>query len=225
MFKQRRTKARDRGEQLWFILPEPDRTAARVRRELAKEGVVVSKATLSRWANEWKRIDHKAVDLVELPAEQTPATAAGLADIPPALRDVLPTRLLLVARGEGLGRLEDAICTLSDGLGAHADEIVANDKSLLIAAASLSAMACAMERIIAARVAVSFAHRSYCEGDRLLAEAELHRATAKKLNGEVASPAPKAEGTRESDGTVYFDPDLDDEVFRLLREGTRPPRR
>src|SRR4051812_40203632 len=120
MFTQRRTKARDRGEQLWFILPEPDRTAARVRRELAKEGVVVSKATLSRWANEWKRIDHKAVDLVELPAEQTPATAAGLAHIRAGLRDVLPTRLLLVARGEGLDRLEDAICTLSDGLGARA---------------------------------------------------------------------------------------------------------
>src|SRR4051794_24213932 len=108
MFKQRRTKARDRGEQLWFILPEPDRTAARVRRELANEGVVVSKATLSRWANDWKRIAHKAVDLVQLPAEQTPATTAELADIPPALRDVLPARLLLVARGQGLDHLEDA---------------------------------------------------------------------------------------------------------------------
>src|SRR4051794_33378191 len=116
MFKQHRTKAFDRGQQLWFLLPETERTAARVRRELVKEGIVVSKASVSRWANKWKRIAHKAVDLVELPVGQTPATATELADIPPELREVLPDRLLLVARGEGLDRLEDAICILSDGL-------------------------------------------------------------------------------------------------------------
>jgi hypothetical protein len=159
--------------------------------------------------------------LVQLPAEQTRATTAELADIPPALRDVLPARLLSVAHGQGLDRLEEAICILSDGLAARVDEIVADNKSLLVAAQAFSAMACAMERVVSARVAVSFAHRSYCEGDRLLAEAELHRAKAKNLNAEAAAPARRAGGTRESDGTVYFDP-IDEEVFRLLREGRRP---
>src|SRR3954447_7896947 len=216
MFKQHRTKAFDRGQQLWFLLPETERTAARVRCELADEGIVVSKASVSRWANNWRRVAHKAVDLIELPPARSPTTATEFADIPPELRDLLPPRLLLVARGEGLDRIEDAISILSQGIAARAEEIVSDHSSLPLAAAALSAMANAMERIVAARVAVSFAHRSYSEGDRLLAEAELHRATAKKLNAEAAAPARKADGTHERDGTVYSDP-LDEEVFRLLR--------
>jgi hypothetical protein len=184
MFTQRKTKARDRGEALWFLLPDSQRTAARVLDELSKEGITVSKASVCRWARSWKGIADKVVDLVELPPEQAPATSAELAEIPPELRDVLPDRLLLVARGEGLDRIEHAICILSDGLAARADEIVGDDKSLLVVAGALSAMAAAMERIVAARATVSMAHRSYCEGDRLLAEADLHRATAKKLAAE-----------------------------------------
>lgn len=216
MFIQRRTQARDRGQDLWFLLPAAERTAARVRRELADEGIVVSKASVCRWAVDWKRVAHKAVDLVELPSGQTPGTTARVPEIAPTLRDVLPERLLAVARGEGLDRLEDAICILSNGLAANVDEIVQRDTSLLVTAQALLAMATAMERIVAARAAVSFAHRSYCEGDRLLAQAELHRATAKKLTAEVEATA-----TRERDGddpVQHFDPDLEDDTFRRLRE-------
>jgi hypothetical protein len=42
-------------------------------------------------------------------------------------------------------------------------------------------LAGAMERIVTARATVSIAHRSYSEGDRLLAEAERQRAEARKL--------------------------------------------
>jgi len=65
MFKQRKAKARDRGQEIWFLLPESERTAARVRNELLKEGLEVSKATAARWANGWRAVAHKAVDLMK----------------------------------------------------------------------------------------------------------------------------------------------------------------
>jgi hypothetical protein len=222
MFKQRKTKTCDRGQEIWFLIPESERTAARVLDELSKEGFKVSKATVSRWAKGWKNIAHKAVDLIKLPkAGPRAETAIDLADIPAELRCVLPDRLLLVARGKGLDRVEDAICILSNGLAARADELVKNDKSLKIAVGTLSAMASAMERIVASRATVSIAHRSFCEGDRLLAEAERHRAEAKKFNAETEalSNESRARNAREIPGTASYKKSMsaEHEVLAALR--------
>jgi hypothetical protein len=73
----------------------------------------------------------------------------------------IPDRLLHVARGKGLDRVESAISILSDGIAARVDQIVAGDKSLRLATGALSVMASARERIVSARATVSTAHRTY----------------------------------------------------------------
>ena len=65
------------------------------------------------------------------------------------------------------------------------------------------------------------------EGDRLLAEAELHRATAKKLPAEAAAmPAARSDTARAAAGSRgYFDPALEDDTMRMLRDVEASPRR
>lgn len=204
---QPRTKAKDRGQEIWFLLSESERTAGRVLDGLKAEGIRASKASVCRWANEWKAVVHKAVDLIELPAPTETTTTADLADIPAELRQVIPDRLLHVAKGRGLDRVEDAIGILSDGIAARAQQLVAdeNHKTLRTAVGALATMASAMERIVTSRATVSIAHRSYCEGDRLLAEAERHRAEAKKIDAETEalSGESRARNAREIPGTAY----------------------
>jgi hypothetical protein len=178
MFKQRKTESHDRGQTIWFLLPESERTAVRVLNELSREGFKVSKATVSRWANNWKQAAHKAVDLIPLPDKGVEAPADDLSDIPEWIRKALPERLLVIARGKGLDRVEHAICLLCDGLSARVEQIVRDDRSLLVTAGALSAMATAMYQVTSARAIVAIAHRSFCEGDKLSAEAKKVEAEA-----------------------------------------------
>src|SRR5262245_31128884 len=99
---QPRTEARDRGQELWSLLPKQERTAGRVLDALAREGIKASKASVCRWAKEWKRVVHTAADLIELPPKPAAAASppADLADVPPELRQIIPDRLLHVARGK-----------------------------------------------------------------------------------------------------------------------------
>src|SRR5262249_27173600 len=160
---------------LWFLLPEQERTAARALEHLRAEGFNVSKATVARWAKAWKEIAYKAVNLIDLPKSAPPAAAmlADLADVPAELRAVIPDRLLLVAKGKGLDRVENAIAIFCDGIAARAPQILdgsfkshtsqesqskshsSADKSLRLATGSLATMAAAMERVIVARATVS----------------------------------------------------------------------
>ena len=97
----------------------------------------------------------------------------------------LSERLQIVARGNGLDRVEDAICKVSELIANRADSSM-SEKGLQTAVGAIAGLAYAMERIVKSRAMVSIAHRSYAEGDKLLAEAERDCAEANKLQAETA---------------------------------------
>jgi hypothetical protein len=194
---------------------------------LARENIKVSKASVCRWAKGWKAVVHRAVDLIELPlkpANET-ATAEALADIPAELRQTFPDRLLHVARGKGLDRVEEAIRILSDAIARRASELVSNKdpKALRTVVGALATMASAMESIVTSRATVATAHRSYSEGDRLLAEADRLRAEAMKLTAEAeimrnAALADNAKNITPCDTTGHgADREFEDEAIAIVR--------
>jgi hypothetical protein len=174
---KRKAQAFERGQDFWFLLPESERTAVRVLNELRGEGYRVSKATVSRWANQWRQIADEVEALIPVPAVTADKAAADLSDIPEWARKALPERLWQVAKGKGLDRVEDAVGLFADALGAAAPRLVedlfkGDRKALQIAVAALVALASTMGRVVTARSMVSLAHRSFCEGDKLQAEAK-----------------------------------------------------
>jgi len=178
MFKKRQTEARDRGQALWFLLPESERTAKRVLHELTQEGFEVSKATVCRWAQQWKRAQIEALELILGPSKRIDGGEPDdPSDVPEWIRKALPERLWVVAQGKGLDRIEHAIGLLSDAIGRRATQLVQDDRSLLVVAQALSALASAMLQIVNARAVTAIAHRSFCEGD--LAAAKSKKAEAK----------------------------------------------
>ena len=107
MFKKRKNEAFQQGQSLWFLIPELERTAVRVLDELTREGFKVSKATVCRWAKHWKRVPIEVLDLIPLPSKGTEAAHTDdLADVPEWVRKALPKRVLVVAGGTGLDRVD-----------------------------------------------------------------------------------------------------------------------
>ena len=96
---KRKARAFERGQDLWFLLPESERTA--VRNELRGEGFSVSKATVSRWANQWHQVAREVADLIPVPAATADKAPADLSDIPERAKKALPERLWQVAKGQG----------------------------------------------------------------------------------------------------------------------------
>jgi hypothetical protein len=228
----RKPRAYDRGLELWHLTPEVRRTAVHVLDELRGEGFRVSKASVCRWAKEWRRVVRTAADLVTTEPKPSPPQAVAPTDsqqgISPDLLDVLPPRLLGVARGKGIDAVEDAICVLSEAIGREAASIVeAGDKiRLRTTVAALGVLAGAVERIAAARSTPSAAHRSYCEGDRLLAEGEKLRAEAQSiLSGARAASAKEITPVGDGAGRRPMSRSTQDEIMALLRRDpkTYPP--
>lgn len=183
-----------RGLEIWSALSASDQSAARVLSELKREGFRVSQASVFRWVKEWKGVVHAAVEMLEAePASASDDRAsssrelAAPIDVPADLRDILPARLLPVAKGRGADALEAAVCTISEAVRARAEEIVESDDKnrMRTFVSALNVMSGVIERIAAARSTASIAHRSYCEGDRLLAEGERLRAEAQKFSAEA----------------------------------------
>lgn len=182
---KRKAKAFERGQDLWFLLPESERTAVRVLNDLRHEGFNVSKATVSRWANQWRQVAGEVAALIPVPATAANKAPVDLSDIPEWARKALPERLWLVAKGKGLDRVEDAVGIFAEAIGAAAPQLVedlfkGDGKALRVGVSALVALASTMERIVHAWAMVSVAHRSFCEGDKLQAEGRLADAHAKK---------------------------------------------
>jgi hypothetical protein len=183
MFRKRTTDAYERGQALWFMLPESERTAKRVLEELIRDNFKVSKATVCRWAKQWKRAQIEALELILGPSKSIEAAQLDdPPDIPEWIRKALPERIWVVAQGKGLDRVERAICLLSDALGARATQLAQDDRSLFVASQALLAMASAMYQVVNGRALTAIAHRSFCEGD-------LAAAKGKKAEAEAQTAA------------------------------------
>lgn len=198
---KRKAKAFERGQDLWFLFPESERTATRALNELRGEGYSVSKATVSRWANQWRQITGEVEALIPVPAAATDKAAVDLSAISEWAKKALPERLWEVAKGKGLDRVEDAVGIFAEAIGAAAPRLVedtfkGDGKALLVAVSALVALASTMERVAHARAMVSVAHRSFCEGDQLQAEGRLVDAKAKTFHTEAsAAEAPKSKSS------------------------------
>jgi len=182
---KRKAKAFERGQDFWLLLPESERTAVRVLKELRRDGFNVSKATVSRWANRWRQVSAELTPLVTVPPTAADKQPADLSDIPEWARKTLPEQLWQVAKGKGLDRVEDAVCILAEKVGAAAPRIVddvlkGDGKELRVALNGLLAMASTLERVAHARAMVALAHRSFSEGDKRRAEDQLAAAQAKE---------------------------------------------
>ncbi len=213
MSRKSKSTAYCRGQEIWSLLSESDRTAVRVLAELRGEGYRASRATVSRWVQEWRRVVHTATEMLAVEAGAGPRAEtreiAIRSDLPAELKEILPARLMPVARETGIAAIEDAICAVSDAIRSEARNIVSDqDKTRLRTFVSaLGAMASAMEQVANVRTATSTAHRSYCEGDRLLAEAEKLRAEARKTDAEAQAVLPKPIEAREIQGSPNDDYD------------------
>jgi hypothetical protein len=103
MAKKQKNAAFERGQVLWFLTPVGKRTAVRVLDELNRDGLKVSKATVSRWAKEWQQTSAESVHLMPLAIKGSAiADADDLSDIPAWAKRALPERLWQVAKGRGL---------------------------------------------------------------------------------------------------------------------------
>lgn len=175
----------------------------RVLNELRREGFNISKATVSRWAKQWRQIAGEVATLIPVPAETTGATCADVSDIPEWARKALPERLWQVAKGKGLDRVEDAVGIFADALGAAAPRLVedlfkGDGKALRVAVSAIVALSSTMERVVTARAMVAVAHRSFSEGDKLHAEARLTDAQAKKLAANTPGYVPRTGAGNET---------------------------
>lgn len=209
------------ARQAWVKLPPDKRSAEDVRAAMKKAGVekVPSKGSINRWVPEWEASAKNTAEVL-LPATPEQIMAANeqdFSDIPEHLRDVLSPRLLFVAKGQGLDKVEDAIGALAQAIASKAPEIaqmlcdtetetevvskdddgetkktVEKAKVARSAVTALQQLAQAMQTIKTARTMVSLAHRNYGEGDRFVAEAHaIHESgrvdRAKIINGKPAS--------------------------------------
>lgn len=201
----------------WANLPADQRSAENVRAALAKHGVEKppSKGSINRWVKEWSAAVGQTAEIL-LPQTQM-AAPADVSDVPKALLDVLTPRLLYIAQGKGLERVENAVTMMADAIAAKAPQLaemlldteteletvskedgtetnkrVEKAKVARSAVTALTQLAGAMQTITAARTMVSLAHRNYGEGDQLMAQAhailESGRAErAKQINGRPAT--------------------------------------
>lgn len=196
------TDIKDLAKAAWIALRPRERSANGIIAALKHQGVspLPSKGSVNRWKKEWESSvkDTAEVLLPSLKTVGDPPPKA-LADIPQALQDALSPRLLYVAQGEGLEKVENAVVKLADAIASKAPEIaemlldtetetetvttggdaggettktVEKAKVARSAVTALTQLAAAMQTITAARSMVSLAHRNYSEGDLFGAQAQ-----------------------------------------------------
>lgn len=178
------------------------------------------------------------------PHRITPAHTAAidLTGIPRDLIDALGLRLMIVAKGDGLDRVEDAIVRVATAISnkaeAIADQLLATEResetvtkdgekvtSKTVEAANaaknavhaLSVLADSMHRIVASRTLFSVAHRNFADSDRLSGEGEKFRAEA-----ETTRNAARADNARvinpQAGPHGFDDAEREDEALEALRD-------
>jgi hypothetical protein len=177
----------------------------------------VSKASLYRWRGELAHGPKK------VPATLPAVDREALKGIPDDLIEALGLRMMIVAKGEGLDRVEDAIvrvvAAISGKADAIAEQLLAGEEAAGAAKNAVSALAeCAeaMHRVTAARTLISVGYRNFAEGDRLAGEGEKYRAEAETTRN--AARADNAKVINPGAGQGYEDTDADDEALSALRD-------
>lgn len=190
------------AREAWFGLPPEKRTANNVIKAMKARGLAApSKGSINRYAAEWKTEVEKTAE-VFLPSQPIPRPAQESDDeqdgITRVLQDVLSPRLLKIAEGKGLDRVEDAVIKLADAIGSQAPKIAEmlldtetetetvtaggeagsettkkTEKARVARSAvtALTQLAQALHTVTAARSMVANAHLSFSQGDRFAAEA------------------------------------------------------
>lgn len=206
--------AYEAAKSLYFSLPERDRSARGITKTLNERGIAVSKTSIGRWIKGWKGesapVTETAQRLLPAPAGED-AVDAEAEGIPRELRNALSPRLLALASGKGLDRVENAAIVLSNAIAGRSHEIAAmllesetetesveaaegggktttrTEKANVARSAvtAVATLASAMEALARARSLSSMQHRNFAEGDMLLAEAERKRAEARLFDADA----------------------------------------
>lgn len=231
-------------------LPDKERGFPALLRRLAEIGhQPVVRSSFFRWRGRIKHIPLAEARMAvpslpqTLPAPaEIIAKAPDLSGIPDELKDALGIRLLLVAKGNGLDRVEDAIVKVATSIAARAEDIAADllktaQESIETskdgetvsakktadpaagaknAVQSLAVLADAMHKIVGARTLFSHADRNFAEGKKLSGEGEKYQAEA-----EVTRLAARAEGAKDITPRApgdFTDAAVEDEAQAALRE-------
>ncbi len=199
-------------------LPEERRTIKEVNAKLFDMGFApVSKSTLYRWRGE---VAHGPK---RIPATLPAVDREALKGIPDDLIEALGLRMMIVAKGEGLDRVEDAIVrvvnAISNKAEAIAEQILTGEDAANAAKSAVTALAeCAeaMHRVTAARTLISVGYRNFAEGDRLAGESEKYRAEAETTRN--AARADNAKVINPASVGGFDDTGADDEALEALRD-------
>lgn len=239
---------RELARQAWYGLPPQKRTAENVRKVLRRGGIEnpPSKGSINRWAIGWKKAVERTVEVL-LPAQPqrqpqampmarpAPEPIDTLDDVPDVLQDILSPRLLHMAKGQGLDRVEHAVMLLSDAIASKAPQIAEmlletetetestvkgedgaettkrteKAKVARSAVTALTQLAQAMHTVASARSMVSVAHANFSQGDLYGAQARVMLDTG------------RADRAKDITGKVVSPGGLTakDEVMATLREG------
>lgn len=241
------------AKHLWYSLPERKRSARGVTDTLKKRGFNISKSSVTRWSKEWTPDKAPTAEttrkLLPSPPQQAPPT---LDDVPADLREALSPRLLHLASGAGLERVENAIILLADAIGGKATEIAEQllaaeveteettgsetgetttkrtEKAQVARSAvgAIATLASSMQAIAASKSLIAMSHRNFGEGDFYIAQAEKERAQARIFHAEAeaALGAARADNAKEIDA-VYSHVAPDDAKSALdALHGTRRPK-
>lgn len=184
--KSKNDAVQELAQTLWFALPADKRSLTKLGGDLKAAGHKVSKSTLQRWTATWPaQLVKDAADLA------LPKAEAALPALAEQLGQIMPDRLLAIAQGEGLDRIEDAIGKLAAAIAEKATDTAKNPTTLHMTANALSVLATATQTAKAARAQVAAAHRDFAMGDKLTAEAGLFRAQAAKVMLEARADGAK----------------------------------
>lgn len=216
--------------EVWNAIPEAYRTYDEVKTRLGRLGFKCFKATFYRWRRAGFNATMPPLD----PGKTVTLNREALTGIPPELVDALGLRMLIIAKGEGLDRVEDAIVKVATAIAQKAEQIATQlleprgdsetvtkgldgemiESKAVSAAAdaaqravtSLATLTDAMHRIVASRVMFSLAHRNYAEGDRLSGEGKKYQAEAATIsNAARADSAKTVEGEYQTVDAEYED--------------------
>jgi hypothetical protein len=241
----------------YFALPRNQQNIRGLNARLAQLGYApVPKSSLYRWTKkdaDWairpsKRSERTIPAVIQkeavpfLPSvSAAQAAAPDLKGIPQELIDALGVRMLVVAKGTGLDRVEDAIVKVATAIAGKAEDIAeqllateretqevkkdgetVSSKTVEAANAArnavnaLSTLADAMHRITASRTLFSVASRNFAEGDQLSGAGEKYRAEAETTRN--AARADNAKNITPPGAPGFDDIEAEDEAVAALRE-------
>lgn len=242
-------RLKDRAVTLYHQVGRGPERARRVNAVLVAEGLgEVPRSSLIRWVSAAKgipiEVERAATATLPPKTEVARARAAGeLDDIPAAILEAIGPRMLIVAQGKGLERVEDAIGKMADAISALAPQVaeqlldteeesqsVKKDGEIVTATTTrkaqaaknvvgaLQTLATAMQMVTASRVARSGAFRNFAEGDQLSGVGAKSKAEAETIRQAAAADGAKDITPRGGPAHRPLDQDYQDEAMAALAD-------